>query len=354
MSKRSLVMLSDTYDPLKYKPNGSYLSEKLDGVRALWLPFTQGMYFQKIPWANTLRDDKNPICSGLWTRRGKNIAAPDWFTEALPKDTPLDGELFIGRNKFAETTSTVRKLQPVNDEWERITYVVFDIPCYSQFFKSGEIREGSVSAGDPAYHIFFMSKWADLFPVKDSKFWSVRRFSDNYTLLNKLIQQHDSGIWDVHPQHRLPSNHQEAEAIIYDQLEVVTKEAGEGLMLRQPHSIWEAKRCADLAKVKKLHDSEAEVIGYLYGKGRLAGMVGAVRLRWNDVTFDISGFKESERELVNTVAEIEARANEGKYTTENVSKYFPIGTAVTFQYNELTKDGIPRFARYLRKRESMF
>ena len=35
---------------------------------------------------------------------------------------------------------------------------------------------------------------------------------------------------------------------------------------------------------------------------------------------------------------------------ENYQKTHPIGTVVTFQYNELTKTGAPRFGRYLRIR----
>lgn len=52
------------------------VSEKLDGVRARWTGQT------------------------LVTRSGNLIAAPVWFTAALPEDVLLDGELWAGRGRF--------------------------------------------------------------------------------------------------------------------------------------------------------------------------------------------------------------------------------------------------------------
>lgn len=354
MSKRSLVMLADNYDPLKFKPNGSYCSEKLDGVRALWLPFTRGISFKDIPWANTARDDRNPVCSGLWTRRGKNIAAPEWFTDQLPPDIPLDGELFLDRDRFADTMSVVRKLEPIDSEWQTITFMAFDIPCYSEFFSTGQIREGG-RAGDPAYEVFFKGSWAALFKdIANSKFYPVRRFSENYDLLFKTWD--GDKVWVPVNQTVLPASHDAAEAKMFDMLKYVTEEKGEGLMLRRGHSLWIPKRSVDLVKVKPLDDDEAQIIGYTYGKGKFAGMVGAFKVRWNPihstgpVTFELSGFTEAEREL-HPQYEATARDSEGEATTEPVSRHFPIGAAVSFHYNGVTKDGIPRFARYWRKRD---
>src|SRR4051812_31408227 len=108
-SKRAITMLAKDYDPLKFKVEGSFMSEKYDGVRALWLPFTRGFQFSQVPWANRQRDSKEYVCSGLWTRRGKTIQAPAWFLDSLPQTMPLDGELYLGRNQFEDTMSVVRK-----------------------------------------------------------------------------------------------------------------------------------------------------------------------------------------------------------------------------------------------------
>lgn len=73
-------------------PSGWWISEKLDGVRAIW----DG--------------------SQLWSRNGRLWAAPSWFTDCaypranvvLPNRLPLDGELWIGRGLFELTSSVCR------------------------------------------------------------------------------------------------------------------------------------------------------------------------------------------------------------------------------------------------------
>lgn len=52
---------------------------------------------------------------------------PNFFTKNWPK-SQLDGELFIGRGRFSETLSAVKKGVPVPEEWEKVKYLVFDAP----------------------------------------------------------------------------------------------------------------------------------------------------------------------------------------------------------------------------------
>ena len=86
-----------------------WVSEKLDGVRALW-------------------DGKEFI-----TRRGNRIAAPPWFLEGLP-DVVLDGELWIGRGTFDELSGAVRRHKPDGDAWRKIRFMVFDLPEHPDTF----------------------------------------------------------------------------------------------------------------------------------------------------------------------------------------------------------------------------
>ncbi|MEY3125508.1 MAG: hypothetical protein RLZZ573_2028, partial [Pseudomonadota bacterium] len=79
------------------------VSEKLDGVRALWD-------------GHVLR-----------FKSGRVISAPLWFTAALPA-TPLDGELWMGRRSFDSLSGAVRRSTPVDSEWREVRYMVFDIP----------------------------------------------------------------------------------------------------------------------------------------------------------------------------------------------------------------------------------
>ncbi len=84
-------------------PTGFLVSEKLDGVRAVWD-------------GQTLR-----------FRSGRLIQAPIWFTAALPA-TPLDGELWLGRRQFDRLSGVVRRQVPVDAEWRAVRYMVFDLP----------------------------------------------------------------------------------------------------------------------------------------------------------------------------------------------------------------------------------
>ena len=68
-------------------PTPYLVSEKYDGVRALWD-------------GQTLR-----------SRAGNVIAAPAWFVAKLPKQ-PLDGELWIARGQFEKLSGFVRKNTP--------------------------------------------------------------------------------------------------------------------------------------------------------------------------------------------------------------------------------------------------
>lgn len=92
------VMLAKKYE--NQSPRGWWMSEKLDGVRAIWNGRT------------------------LVSRTGKEFHAPDWFLAGLPTDTILDGELWEGRGMFQETVGKVRTL---NGDWSGIKFMVFDV-----------------------------------------------------------------------------------------------------------------------------------------------------------------------------------------------------------------------------------
>lgn len=87
----------------KLNPADYLVSEKLDGVRALW-------------------DGKT-----LRFRSGREIAAPVWFLAGLP-NVALDGELWVGRGSFDVLSGIVRKATPVDAEWRTLRYMVFDLP----------------------------------------------------------------------------------------------------------------------------------------------------------------------------------------------------------------------------------
>ena len=85
-------------------PAGMLVSEKYDGVRALWD-------------GQTLR-----------FRSGLQVAAPTWFVAALPKVT-MDGELWLGRGRFEALSGQVRRAEADEAAWRELRYMVFDLPA---------------------------------------------------------------------------------------------------------------------------------------------------------------------------------------------------------------------------------
>jgi DNA ligase 1 len=102
-AKGSSALLAQDYKA-SIDPSLYLVSEKLDGVRALW-------------------DGRS-----LRFRSGQAIAAPAWFTAKLPA-TPLDGELWLARGKFDELSGIVRKQQAVDAEWQQVKCMVFELPA---------------------------------------------------------------------------------------------------------------------------------------------------------------------------------------------------------------------------------
>ena len=81
-------------------PAGWLLSQKYDGIRAVW------------------------SSGSLWTRDGNQIPAPAWFTAGLPAGVHLDGELWAGRGQLetARLAAQWGKFAP------GIAFMVFDCP----------------------------------------------------------------------------------------------------------------------------------------------------------------------------------------------------------------------------------
>lgn len=96
-------MLAQKYND-RLDPTGMWFSEKLDGVRAMY------------------------INGKFYSRNGHQFAVPRWFVDAMPANVELDGELYTKRGDFQHIMSIVSKRRPVDAEWRSIKYMVFDIP----------------------------------------------------------------------------------------------------------------------------------------------------------------------------------------------------------------------------------
>lgn len=253
------VLLAKTA-PSSIDPAGYLVSEKLDGVRALW-------------------DGKV-----LRFRSGRTIAAPAWFIAKLPKE-PLDGELWLGRGQFDAVSGTVRKAKPVDAEWQKVNYMVFELPAGSSHFKDRALALESI-VNDTA--------WPQL----------------------QVIEQTDIA----------------NRATLQAKLDDVVQGGGEGLVLHLANAPLVTGRSDALLKLKPVQDAEATVIGHIAGKGKYVGMTGALAVKSADGQ----------------------RFNLGTGLSDAQRKAPPaIGTTVTYTYRDVTPNGKPRFASFLRVYESL-
>jgi DNA ligase-1 len=252
------LLLAQNYSN-KFDPNAYLVSEKLDGVRALW-DGTQ-----------------------LRFRSGRIIHAPAWFTAGFPQHA-LDGELWMGRQSFERVSAAVRRQEASDAEWKNITYQLYELP-------NGE--------GD---------------------------FAARIQSLQTSVKNAGVAWLQVLPQSRVADR-----AALKMMLDKIVRAGGEGLMLHRLDAQWQTGRSEVLLKLKPQQDAEAEVVAHEPGQGKYQGMLGALMV----ITPDGQRFR------LGTGLSDEQRRNPPK-----------IGATVTYRYRDLTSTGLPKFASFLRVRES--
>lgn len=212
----------------------------------------------------------------LYTRNGNKINAPKWFTADFPK-IKLDGELWMGRGTFNEISSLIRRKfsKEMNDEWKKVEYHLFELPNYDGDFKT---------------------RYAELLKIKKNSrvpwIFVIPQFylKDKTELNNKLQEIVDSG--------------------------------GEGLMLHLAAAPYVTGRSDYLLKLKPWKMATAEVIGYIPGRRKFTGIVGALKVKTADgVEFAVgSGLSNAERRQPPA-----------------------IGRIIRLRFRETTKSNRPRF-----------
>ncbi|RDU72318.1 DNA ligase [Helicobacter aurati] len=296
----NVILLFKNYEDklLKESHITEYLiSEKLDGIRAIW-------------------DGKV-----MKTRNGKIIPAPTCWIKSFPP-FPLDGELWTKRNDFENISSIVRQQKPTCKSWDRITYYVFDvIPPYN-----------------------FNKQLCQTPTTKTTK-----NLPSECSLLGRLTKIQN--YLDSHPHPHITVLQQEvvkSKKALYEKLRVVTNLQGEGLIIRKNYNPYQGGRNNENLKLKKRQDSECKIIGYVEGKGKLQGKMGAVICTQTKASLRQSTSNNHNKLSIDSQTEnISFKVGSGWNNTlrENPPK---LGSIITYQYQGLTKNGIPRFPTFLR------
>jgi DNA ligase-1 len=349
--KQEYLMLAHTYKPAKHYVAGWLLSEKMDGERCFWDGgVSRGIPASEVPYANTVKDHRlktQPVATGLWTRSGKVIHAPNWWLNQLPM-VPLDGELFMGRKQFQTLRKIVGQHHP-DDRWNQVTFNIFDSPPMGIFLECREIKVRSQ-----------YSYWVE--PNADNWYWEmaaknpsvlVHQKGYSYSWLQANVPQNK--VVTLIPQIKLSTELHEARKQIGEYLDAFLNNDAEGVMLRSPVHSWDTVRSHGLLKHKPWFDAEGVITGFTSGRetdrgSKLRGLIGALILDFNGKRLELSGLTDEERQFA---AGYEGWAWEhpGEEMPDMFEgRHFKVGQRITFKYRELSDDGVPKEARYWRKR----
>lgn len=262
-------------------PSGWWVSEKLDGIRAIW----DGEKFLS-------RNSQSGLGSKVFSY------VPQFIIDSMPGGVALDGEIWLGRNKFNEMSSISNwipgkkfKQDEIDDKWKQIKYKVFDVP------NSVEPYEERMKLLDKI--------------ILNAK--NCCRVNNLNCILEKVE------ITKI----KSPEHLQE----IYRTL---TSDGAEGVMLRAPNSPYELKRSKYLLKFKIKDDAEGIVLDRLPGTGRLTGMLGSLKTEL---------IKDSKRTGI--ITNVGTGFNDEERTNDpNSPNFIPVGSLISFSYMELTEDSV--------------
>lgn len=216
----------------------------------------------------------------LFSRNAYPFTPPPGFIRDFPPFA-LDGELYSGRGQFEQISAAVRSHQ---GDWAAIKLHVFDVPH---------------AEGNLYQRLAVLQKWLDAHPQANIVCIPQQVVRD-VAQVREFLQQIEAG-------------------------------GGEGVMLRDPNAAYQGGRSDQLLKMKSLQDAECTVTAHHAGKGKYAGMLGALSCRNQDGEFRIgSGFSDADR-----------------------SNPPPVGAVITYRHRGFTAKGLPRFPTYLRTRSDL-
>lgn len=259
-------------------------------TRELPEPVLANVHGAHIDPAACLVSEKYDGVRGLWDgetlrfRSGRAVPAPAWFTARLPRE-PLDGELWLGRRRFDELSGIVRAQTPADAAWRELRYMVFELPGAPGTFAERARRIAGLAQ---------RTGWTQLVAAPQDT------VADRASLQRRLAQ--------------------------------TVAEGGEGLMLHLASAAFSSGRSDALVKLKPQLDAEATVVAHHAGRGKYAGLLGALEVRTPEGRQFLIGSGLSDAQRLEPPA---------------------LGRLVTYRYRDLTSTGLPRFASFLREAHAL-
>ena len=210
-----------------------YLSEKYDGIRAIWTG------------------------TKLITRAKREFSwVPRWFLDKLPQGFPLDGELIVPGVPFGyfSSISIQKECAEANEKWLRVRYFIFDTPiCDNPFFNRLNLLKDKINHLDSQIELV--------------KFTEVNEIKDGFDILNRMFDN------------------------------VTKNGGEGVMLVNKMSMYAFGKRSRMSLKYKKIHEGEAEVIEFCEGTGKYTGILGKLKCKLpNGNTFYCgTGFNDIQR-----------------------------------------------------------
>lgn len=199
-----------------------FVSEKFDGIRALW-------------------DGQN-----MFSKSGKILAIPRCFMEKLAildlqKGEFVEGELWIDYGAFEEISSVIRRKNPTCEDFGKVKYLIFNAHTAISHCEKREAIRGN--------------------PHCIQKYGSVFDMAQN---LAKIVPFCDSANAQICVIRQMRVDSQKE---LIDFFNAIIAKGGEGVIVRDSRVAF---------KLKPQNDAECKIVDFSRGKGRIRGKVGAI------------------------------------------------------------------------------
>ncbi|WDE12351.1 DNA ligase [Thalassomonas haliotis] len=149
-------------------------------------------------------------------------------------------------------------------------------------------------------------------------------FSERIKAMRAIVTATNNQNLKMIPQEKLSSLSR-----LQARLKEVVDNGGEGLMLHHQDAYYQTGRNALVMKLKQYQDAEAVVLAHNPGTGKYTDKLGSLLVKTSEgIVFKIgTGFSDQQREFPP-----------------------PVGSTITYRYTGKTKNGVPRFASFMRQR----